>query len=338
MGVHVSFVRSADLDEWTQRQIDAMRLGGNGNARKFFRKHGYTDLHGHIEKKYNSKAAQSYKSELAKLVEAEAAKRGEGTLPAAESSGTSVNSLLENLELTERKELEEEARAKLAAARAAGGGGTVSQSVAKPAASMPGASRLSVPFGAAAAAGTAAAASTTTTTTTNGGPKIILRKPSSGSASVNNLLKRKPSKVGTTLRVNKLTMNALSANGGTDSAGAATATATDDAFEDVEATQKAAAEIEQEALQVAADEELARKLQLELNGSAPAAGMLSYPPPATSNGTSNSATVPVSPTKSPSVVVSPTADKGKILEKQRSAIDEGVARLKALNCDFFADT
>mmetsp|Transcript_8551 Transcript_8551/g.19648 ORF Transcript_8551/g.19648 Transcript_8551/m.19648 type:complete len:105 (+) Transcript_8551:83-397(+) len=29
MGVHTTFVRSIDLDEWTQRQIDAMRLGGN---------------------------------------------------------------------------------------------------------------------------------------------------------------------------------------------------------------------------------------------------------------------------------------------------------------------
>lgn len=46
MGVHLTFVRSVDLDEWTQRQIDAMRLGGNGNARAFFRKHGFTELYG----------------------------------------------------------------------------------------------------------------------------------------------------------------------------------------------------------------------------------------------------------------------------------------------------
>jgi ADP-ribosylation factor GTPase-activating protein 2/3 len=82
MGVHLTFVRSCDLDEWTQIQIDAMRLGGNGNARAYFRKHGFTDLHGgKTEKKYKSKGAVSYKAELAKLVAAAAAKRGEGVAP-----------------------------------------------------------------------------------------------------------------------------------------------------------------------------------------------------------------------------------------------------------------
>lgn len=74
MGVHLTFVRSVDLDEWTQRQIDAMRIGGNENATKFFRKHGCTDFHGKTERKYQSKAAVAYRAELAKLVEAEAAK------------------------------------------------------------------------------------------------------------------------------------------------------------------------------------------------------------------------------------------------------------------------
>lgn len=46
MGVHLTFVRSVDLDEWTQTQIDAMRIGGNANARQHFRKHGFTDLYG----------------------------------------------------------------------------------------------------------------------------------------------------------------------------------------------------------------------------------------------------------------------------------------------------
>lgn len=45
MGVHLTFVRSVDLDEWTQRQIDAMRIGGNDNAKKFFKKHGVTDFY-----------------------------------------------------------------------------------------------------------------------------------------------------------------------------------------------------------------------------------------------------------------------------------------------------
>ena len=70
MGVHLTFVRSVDLDEWTQSQIDAMRLGGNGNARAYFRKHGVTDMDG--PKKYKSKAALTWRTTLAKLVAGEA--------------------------------------------------------------------------------------------------------------------------------------------------------------------------------------------------------------------------------------------------------------------------
>jgi hypothetical protein len=32
--------RSCDLDEWTADQLDIMRLGGNGNAKLYFKKHG----------------------------------------------------------------------------------------------------------------------------------------------------------------------------------------------------------------------------------------------------------------------------------------------------------
>jgi ADP-ribosylation factor GTPase-activating protein 2/3 len=76
MGVHTTFVRSLDLDEWTQRQMDAMRLGGNGNAKKYFRDHGLTDMHGKIEKKYTGKAARAYRAELYKQLDIAAAKRG----------------------------------------------------------------------------------------------------------------------------------------------------------------------------------------------------------------------------------------------------------------------
>jgi ADP-ribosylation factor GTPase-activating protein 2/3 len=43
MGVHITFVRSCDLDEWTNEQLETMRISGNGNARNFFKKHGVTD-------------------------------------------------------------------------------------------------------------------------------------------------------------------------------------------------------------------------------------------------------------------------------------------------------
>lgn len=71
MGVHVTFVRSCDLDEWTQHQINAMFIGGNGNARLFFRKHGVINRHGvKIEEKYKSSTANLYRAHLAKMLDA----------------------------------------------------------------------------------------------------------------------------------------------------------------------------------------------------------------------------------------------------------------------------
>jgi ADP-ribosylation factor GTPase-activating protein 2/3 len=283
MGVHLTFVRSVDLDEWTQRQVDAMNLGGNGNARSFFRKHGFTDLYGgKAEKKYTSKAAVSYRAELAKMVEAEAAKRGEGTAQAVASTG----SLLDNLELVEKEEQDELAKAKLAEARANATGGNVLQAKATQASSLAGASKLVV------------------RPPTGGGSKVVLRKPSSGGLSASGMLKKKPSNVGSKLRVNKL---AVAANGDAD-----------EAFEDVETTQKAVVEAEKEAVQLAADEALAKKLQAELNNGAPV--------PST-NGTNGTAAEVPKPAEKQEI---------KPPEKKVSAMEENMAKLKAMNSDFFA--
>mmetsp|Transcript_25204 Transcript_25204/g.79074 ORF Transcript_25204/g.79074 Transcript_25204/m.79074 type:complete len:121 (-) Transcript_25204:257-619(-) len=62
LGTHISFVRSVEMDEWTQPQIDAMRLGGNKNARAFFQQHGIADLK--TTKKYSIRGAQLYKAHL----------------------------------------------------------------------------------------------------------------------------------------------------------------------------------------------------------------------------------------------------------------------------------
>ena len=236
MGVHLTFVRSVDLDEWTQSQIDAMRLGGNGSARTYFRKHGCTDLSG--PKKYKSKAAKSYRLELDKLIRAEGRKRGEGgenEAPAGTEEGGI--SLLDNLKVADQKSQQDEAREKLAAARNTNGPSSsgVLTPKAKLASSMPGASKLMIkkPAG------------------TLGG----LRKPTTSS----NLLK-KPMKKPSKLRVNKLSMKLTTP--GTDDAG----------FEDVEETRKQVKEAEEKEIQLKKDREeqmindegLAMSVQVEL--------------------------------------------------------------------------
>jgi hypothetical protein len=84
LGVHTTFVRSVDLDEWTQRQLDTMRLGGNGNCQKYFREHGLTDMHGKIEKKYTEGT-------------------GNGTVDHNTAAAAATGSLLENLSLQDQQ-------------------------------------------------------------------------------------------------------------------------------------------------------------------------------------------------------------------------------------------
>ena len=204
LGVHTTFVRSVDLDEWTQRQIDAMRLGGNANARQFFRQHGLTDMHGKIEKKYTSKAAIAYRNELSKLVEAEACKRGEGN---PEAAAASTGSLLENLEFQQAEEFQAEAKAKLAAARAANATASALQPKAQLASERDGAKGKLV-----------------VTPPNSGG--LVLRKPASKASSA-MMLKKKPSGgLSTKLRVNKLSSQTSS---GSD------AQASDDVFDSANA-------------------------------------------------------------------------------------------------------
>ena len=64
MGVHVSFMRSAELDTW--RPEEAMRIvkGGNAAARDYFRAHGLSDP----KNRYTTTAASMYKKHLDKLV------------------------------------------------------------------------------------------------------------------------------------------------------------------------------------------------------------------------------------------------------------------------------
>lgn len=44
LGVHLSFVRSIDMDEWTEEQLKLMFVGGNNEARKFFKQYGVHEM------------------------------------------------------------------------------------------------------------------------------------------------------------------------------------------------------------------------------------------------------------------------------------------------------
>ena len=62
LGAHVSFVRSLDLDSWSESQINVMKHGGNKKAREYFKKIGIDELP--ISTKYNSRGAKQYAAKL----------------------------------------------------------------------------------------------------------------------------------------------------------------------------------------------------------------------------------------------------------------------------------
>ncbi|KAH6607536.1 hypothetical protein Trco_003849 [Trichoderma cornu-damae] len=66
LGVHISFVRSTNLDQWQWDQLRVMKVGGNESATKFFQQNGGTAaLNSNDPKtKYQSSAATKYKDEL----------------------------------------------------------------------------------------------------------------------------------------------------------------------------------------------------------------------------------------------------------------------------------
>ncbi|KAH7927655.1 ArfGap-domain-containing protein [Leucogyrophana mollusca] len=76
MGVHISFVRSTNLDSWQLTQLRTMKVGGNTSATEFFTRHGASALLSDSDpkKKYSSRAAELYKDELAKRVKEDAVK------------------------------------------------------------------------------------------------------------------------------------------------------------------------------------------------------------------------------------------------------------------------
>jgi len=70
-GVKTSFVRSIRMDSWSHEQVLAMLEGGNSQMRSFFDRHrmGDKDLCAAASKRYHTKAALFYQTNLKKHVQ-----------------------------------------------------------------------------------------------------------------------------------------------------------------------------------------------------------------------------------------------------------------------------
>ncbi|KAI2469871.1 ArfGap-domain-containing protein [Annulohypoxylon bovei var. microspora] len=68
LGVHISFVRSTNLDQWQWDQLRVMKVGGNESATKYFRANGGSAALASKDPKtkYQSNTATKYKEELKK--------------------------------------------------------------------------------------------------------------------------------------------------------------------------------------------------------------------------------------------------------------------------------
>ncbi|SCV01510.1 LANO_0F12134g1_1 [Lachancea nothofagi CBS 11611] len=71
LGVHITFVKSSNLDKWTVNNLRRFKLGGNHKAREFFMKNNGKQFLGtnvDARMKYTSSVAKNYKLHLNKLV------------------------------------------------------------------------------------------------------------------------------------------------------------------------------------------------------------------------------------------------------------------------------
>ncbi|KAF7365738.1 Arf-GAP domain-containing protein [Mycena venus] len=92
MGVHITFVRSTNLDSWSVAQLRAMKVGGNALYSAFLHKNGAGSATG--KARYEGRVAELYREDLGKRVAADAARFPDGVVvegaapaPAAAAAG-----------------------------------------------------------------------------------------------------------------------------------------------------------------------------------------------------------------------------------------------------------
>ncbi|CAE6030426.1 unnamed protein product [Arabidopsis arenosa] len=100
LGVHISFVRSTNLDSWSPEQLKMMIYGGNNRAHVFFKQYGWSDG-GKTEAKYTSRAADLYKQILAKEVAKSKAEEVLDLPPSPPVSSTQVPNGLSSIKTSE---------------------------------------------------------------------------------------------------------------------------------------------------------------------------------------------------------------------------------------------
>ncbi|XP_068584899.1 LOW QUALITY PROTEIN: ADP-ribosylation factor GTPase-activating protein 2 [Cebidichthys violaceus] len=87
LGVHLSFIRSTELDSnWNWFQLRCMQVGGNANATAFFRQHGCST--NDTNAKYNSRAAQLYREKIRQQANAALSKYGSDLWIESSAGGT----------------------------------------------------------------------------------------------------------------------------------------------------------------------------------------------------------------------------------------------------------